>query len=238
MLRRPLHWKVASGPRAAAVGRRCRPVRDTPTVFWAGVEAWPPSPLNCAAGIPAAPTPSRRGAAPRGAAGTWRGCLLRRTIAWRARRWRHWGPLPAAGVRHAVPDATTLLVGGCRERGLEVYLHHAAQTPGKRRPGPRRRRPVGPPTHGRSAYLRRLPILGPRPAFGERARSRALVRTLLDPEGFANGAGRALGGRANTLRTRFGRGRRTGMMLLRQPEGDAPPIGGADWGERRMVMRE
>lgn len=68
---------------------------------------------------------------------------------------------------------------------------------------------------------------------GESADVAALVRTLLDADGFAAELDRALG-ESETLRTRFGRVARTGLMLLRQPQGRRRRVGGAAWGERQL----
>jgi ATP-dependent Lhr-like helicase len=60
-----------------------------------------------------------------------------------------------------------------------------------------------------------------------------VLRGLLAPEGFAADLDAALAG-GGTLRLRFGRVAYTGLMLLRNPLGRRPRVGGGDWGERRL----
>jgi ATP-dependent Lhr-like helicase len=60
-----------------------------------------------------------------------------------------------------------------------------------------------------------------------------VLRGLLAAEEFAADLDAALAGSA-ALRLRFQRVGYTGLMLLRNPEGRRPRVGGGDWGERRL----
>jgi ATP-dependent Lhr-like helicase len=132
-----------------------------------------------------------------------------------------------------IPDATTLLVEGIDgERGLELYLHTPLNRPANdalaRVAVARLVR-----EHGRSAtsevadlgFLLRL--------RGDAASAAGLVRSLLRADAFAETLDDSLA-QSEALRTRFGRVAQTGLMVLRQPEGQRRRVGGGDWNERRL----
>ena len=60
-----------------------------------------------------------------------------------------------------------------------------------------------------------------------------VLRPLLDPAGFDNDLAAALE-ESDSVRLRFAQVAQTGLMLLRQPEGQRRRVGGAGWGEKRL----
>jgi ATP-dependent Lhr-like helicase len=135
-----------------------------------------------------------------------------------------------------IPDATTLLIEGISgERGLELYLHTPLARPGN-------------DALARVAVARLVGRLGRSASSvvadlgfvlrfrGEAGDVPGLVRSLLDVEGMAAELDRALG-QSESLRARFGRVARTGLMLLHNPEGQRRRVGGTNWGERELFER-